>query len=290
MSGPSGARVSLRIAGATAEVPMTEDRPGAYSGDYTVRMRDRLSAASLVTAIITKDGRTSSVSMDQSLVLGARSPAPASNARIERFVVTAPERARPGDDLQFTLTGAPGGQARVVVQGVSDGIALVESQRGVYEGRYTLRRDDRLQRQLVATGYLKVNRQESSQRFDSRLADGGNVARASCAECGVVESVGLVEVKGDQPSVLGTIAGGVLGGVLGHQVGGGSGKDLATVVGAVGGAYAGNRVENNMRVTQVHRVLVRMDSGSTRSIDYAADPALKAGVAVRIENGTLVRL
>ena len=219
-----------------------------------------------------------------------RSPAPASNARIERFVVTAPERARPGDELQFTLTGAPGGQARVVVQGVSDGIALVESQRGVYEGRYTLRRDDRLQRQLVATGYLKLNRQESSQRFDGRLGDGGNAAHAMCAECGVVESVGLVEVKGDQPNVLGTIAGGVLGGVLGHQVGGGSGKDLATVVGAVGGAYAGNRAENNMRVTQVHRVLVRMDSGSTRSIDYAADPALKTGVAVRIENGTLVRL
>lgn len=215
LNGPVGAHIALRIAGAAAEVPMTEVRPGVYSGDYTVRLRDRLSATSLVTAFVTQDGHTSRVAMDQSLVRGARSPAPASNARSNRVTATAPDRAWPADH---------------------------------------------------------------------------HVARERCAECGVVESVSLAEVKSDQPNVLGTIAGGVLGGVLGHQVGGGSGKDLAMIVGAVGGAYAGNRVENNLRVTQVHRVLVRMDSGSTRSIDYAADPALKTGVAVRIDNGTLVRL
>ncbi|HEY9545360.1 MAG TPA: glycine zipper 2TM domain-containing protein [Solimonas sp.] len=43
-------------------------------------------------------------------------------------------------------------------------------------------------------------------------------------------------------SVAGTILGGVAGGVLGHQIGGGHGKDVATVAGAAGGAYAGNRI------------------------------------------------
>lgn len=43
-------------------------------------------------------------------------------------------------------------------------------------------------------------------------------------------------------SVAGTVLGGVAGGVLGHQIGGGRGKDVATAVGAVGGAYAGNRI------------------------------------------------
>lgn len=42
--------------------------------------------------------------------------------------------------------------------------------------------------------------------------------------------------------VLGTVIGGAAGGVLGHQIGGGRGKDVATAVGAVGGAYAGKRV------------------------------------------------
>jgi outer membrane lipoprotein SlyB len=106
----------------------------------------------------------------------------------------------------------------------------------------------------------------------------------------VVESVRVVEVRGDKPNVLGTIAGGVLGGVLGHQMGGGSGKDLATIAGAVGGAYAGNRIENSRDVSKLHRVVVRMDSGASRSIDLAADPDLKTGAAVRIESGGIVRL
>ncbi len=45
-----------------------------------------------------------------------------------------------------------------------------------------------------------------------------------------------------QPNVGGALLGGLIGGVLGHQVGGGSGKDLATVAGAVGGAVVGNNV------------------------------------------------
>ena len=301
LTGAPGASVVLHIAGATEEVQMTELRPGVYQGDYTVRSRDRISAASLVTAQITKDGQAATVSMDQSLVLGARSPAPPASGRIAEFTVTAPEGARPGDELVFALTGQPAGQARVRVEGVANPIALAEVRRGVYEGRYTLRRGDRVNRNLVATGYLVVNRQESSQRFESRLADGGNVnrrdgratdrdqARVGCAECGVVESVSLVEVKGDKPNVLGTIAGGLIGGVLGNQVGGGSGKDLATVVGAVGGAYAGNRIENSQDKVRVHRVLVRLDSGGTRSVDYAADPELKVGAAVRVDNGVIVR-
>lgn len=302
LTGTPGASIVLHIAGATDEVAMTELRPGVYRGDYTVRSRDRLSAASLVTAKLTKDGLASSVALDQSLVLGARSPALPAASRIAEFTVTAPERARPGDELVFVLTGQPSGKARVIVEGVAKPIALAEVRRGVYEGRYTLRRGDRMKRNLVATGFLMVNRQETSQRFESRLAEASNSnrqdvrtadreqTRISCAECGVVESVSLVEVKGDKPNVLGTIAGGLLGGVIGHQVGGGTGKDLATIAGAVGGAYAGNRIENNQDKAQVYRVVVRLDSGATRSIDYAADPELKVGAAVRFDNGALTRL
>jgi uncharacterized protein YcfJ len=43
-------------------------------------------------------------------------------------------------------------------------------------------------------------------------------------------------------NVGGLLLGGLVGGVLGHQVGGGSGKDLATVGGAVAGALLGNNV------------------------------------------------
>jgi outer membrane lipoprotein SlyB len=298
--GTPGASVRLQIAGATGEVQMTEARPGNYEGRYTVRSRDRLSPASLVTAFVTRSGQTISVTMDQSLVRGARSPAPQHVARISDFTVTARDRVRPGDEIAFMLSGAPSGTARVVVQGVSTPIALAEVRRGVYEGRYTLRRGDRVTRDLQATGFLVVNRQESSQRFTRGAGDGDHTDGAErrgsdrsqapvvCVDCGVVESVSLVTIKGDKPNVLGTIAGGLLGGVLGNQVGGGTGKDLATIAGAVGGAYAGNRVENNMDKTQVYRMLVRLDSGETRSIDYATDPGLQAGALVRFDNGTVV--
>ena len=51
----------------------------------------------------------------------------------------------------------------------------------------------------------------------------------------------------DEHQVIGTIAGAVIGGVIGHQVGGGSGRDIATVAGAAGGGYAGNRIQKNLQ-------------------------------------------
>ncbi|GAC1452231.1 MAG: glycine zipper 2TM domain-containing protein [Steroidobacteraceae bacterium] len=51
----------------------------------------------------------------------------------------------------------------------------------------------------------------------------------------------------DQHQVIGSVAGAVIGGVLGHQVGGGSGRDLATIAGAAGGGYAGNRIQKNLQ-------------------------------------------
>jgi uncharacterized protein YcfJ len=51
-----------------------------------------------------------------------------------------------------------------------------------------------------------------------------------------------VQAAPAQNNVGGLLLGGLIGGVLGHQVGGGSGKDLATVAGAVGGAVVGNNM------------------------------------------------
>ena len=51
----------------------------------------------------------------------------------------------------------------------------------------------------------------------------------------------------DQHQVIGTLAGAVVGGVLGHQIGGGTGRDIATVAGAAGGGYAGNRIQKNLQ-------------------------------------------
>jgi len=61
----------------------------------------------------------------------------------------------------------------------------------------------------------------------------------------------------DTNRIAGTVIGGVAGGVLGHQIGGGSGKTIATVLGAAGGAYAGNQaqgyLQRNDTVTSTER-------------------------------------
>ncbi len=114
------------------------------------------------------------------------------------------------------------------------------------------------------------------------------VARAApCPDCGVVESVTASEVKG-QPSGVGMVAGGVTGGVIGNQIGGGSGRTIATIVGAAGGAYVGNEIEKNAKKTTVYRITVRMDDGTTRTLTQETPPGFGIGEKVRIVDGRLV--
>ena len=51
----------------------------------------------------------------------------------------------------------------------------------------------------------------------------------------------------DQHQIVGSVIGAVAGGLLGHQVGGGKGRTLATLAGAAGGGYAGNKVQEHMQ-------------------------------------------
>lgn len=114
-----------------------------------------------------------------------------------------------------------------------------------------------------------------------------------CADCGTVQSVTAVERQGQVNGVpvgnttigIGTVAGGVIGGLLGNQVGNGNGKTLATVVGAAGGAYAGNTVEKNMKKVTVYDVRVRMEDGSIRNMDIST--AVPVGSKVIVEGKNL---
>ncbi len=77
----------------------------------------------------------------------------------------------------------------------------------------------------------------------------------------------------------------MIGGLLGNQVGGGSGKTAATVLGAAGGAYAGNRVEKNMKKVTVYQMRVRMNDGSYRTIEQSNPVA--SGSRVVVEGNSL---
>jgi outer membrane lipoprotein SlyB len=107
---------------------------------------------------------------------------------------------------------------------------------------------------------------------------------AVCRNCGVVESVQAVKVKGDGSGV-GAVAGGVLGGVVGNQFGSGNGRAAMTVLGAVGGGFAGNEAEKHVKAKTVYSVRVRMDDGSLRTLQQSQAPA--TGARVQVEGSTL---
>jgi outer membrane lipoprotein SlyB len=57
-----------------------------------------------------------------------------------------------------------------------------------------------------------------------------------------------------------------------------------TVIGAAGGAYAGNQVEQNMKSVTVYDVRVRMNNGTARHLEVSSPVAVGARVTVEGKN------
>src|SRR6266568_4998836 len=106
---------------------------------------------------------------------------------------------------------------------------------------------------------------------------------AICRECAVIEDVREVEVAG-QASGAGAVGGAVVGGVIGHQVGGGRGKDVATVLGALGGGLAGNQ---NEKKTKEYQIFVRYEDGTKGMFTQPTPPSWRIGDKVKVINGAI---
>lgn len=119
---------------------------------------------------------------------------------------------------------------------------------------------------------------------------GGNVYRGSQAQTaqsvtfGTITALRQVQIQADSPSgnLAGTVGGGVIGGMLGRQVGGGSGRQLATAAGAIGGAMAGSRIEDSVNRTAGWEIEVRKDNGQSVVVVQKADQAFQVGQRVRL--------
>ena len=110
------------------------------------------------------------------------------------------------------------------------------------------------------------------------------MSKVVCITCGTVESVTPIQREAN-PSGAGAVAGAVLGGLVGNQFGGGDGKALATIAGVLGGGWAGNTVEKNMKKETVYQVTVRMEDGSLRRIEQSTPATI--GAKVNLEGNTL---
>lgn len=301
--GSPGGTATVQIDGVVNRLRLEEVEAGVYEGTHTISVRDRITATSTVTANLRVGNQIATEILDESLLAGAASrsavkraadaAAVAAAVKIDRFEVDPAARLDAGAELFFTLHGSPGGKASVRIIGVKGKLALPEVAAGVYEGSYVIKARDRIAANSETTATLRRGEREVSAILGQPLlAAAGRVPPArrvakTCANCGVVESINPIEVKGDG-SYLGKIAGGVVGAMIGSQVGQGRGTTAAEIAGAVGGAVAGNEIEKRVKKSTHYEVIVRLQGGGTQTISYATAPAFKVGDKVRVENGALV--
>jgi outer membrane lipoprotein SlyB len=136
------------------------------------------------------------------------------------------------------------------------------------------------------------------RRWVAACAAGTTIALAGCGappafqvseqavpRVGTVESITQEQVQ-NVNSGVGMIGGALIGGGLGSLIGGGTGQTVATVVGAVGGAYAGNQLAQRSTTT-VWRIGVRYDDGTLATIQQTVAPDLRIGDRVRVSQSSV---
>lgn len=107
----------------------------------------------------------------------------------------------------------------------------------------------------------------------------------ACESCGVIQTVREVFATGHSS---GEVADGIGGAQVDSQLGRSHGSAALGVLGALGGAFAGNTVERNLRGRPRYHVSVLMEDGTRRTIYSAAPPAFAVGETVRVVDGTLM--
>jgi len=165
LEGTPQARASVSINGIRQPISLRETSAGFYEGSYTISTNDRLPSNPAVQATLRQGNRATSARLGQPLASMAQAPAsaPASAPAIQRFTM-APDRIVPGTELVFSLQGTPNGQAAFTIRDVVRSVDMVETQPGVYEGRYTVRRQDEFAAPNVSAT-LKANGQVARARM-----------------------------------------------------------------------------------------------------------------------------
>ena len=109
---------------------------------------------------------------------------------------------------------------------------------------------------------------------------------------GVIEQITKMDLPTNHHRGLGAIVGGLGGLGIGSLIGGGTGRDVAMVAGALGGALMGNEVQKRRDQPEPgQQIIVRLKSGVLVQITQPANPSLQVGQRVYVEgNGEGARV
>ncbi len=120
----------------------------------------------------------------------------------------------------------------------------------------------------------------SPEQIGVTLTDSARSAQiVDCPVCGTVELIRTVEVRDEAGEASG---GGLAAAAMGKE-------DGTAVLGIGVGAASGSEIETSVKTRYAHRVTVRMDDGSYRTVSLSSPPALAVGDKVRVVEGRLVR-
>ena len=109
---------------------------------------------------------------------------------------------------------------------------------------------------------------------------------------GIIEQITPVQIQSNQHQGVGAVVGGVVGLGLGSLIGNGTGRDVAMVLGTVGGAVVGNQIQKkNDQPIEGQQIIVRTASGVLISVTQPFNPNLRKGQRVYVEgNGENSRI
>jgi hypothetical protein len=94
-------------------------------------------------------------------------------AELRSLQVETDDGLRAGAELQFTIEGTPRGRVQLKMEGVPRSIVLQETERGVYTGNYTIRRQDRLNERSAVRATLKVRNRTITSNYALPVGIGG---------------------------------------------------------------------------------------------------------------------
>ena len=109
---------------------------------------------------------------------------------------------------------------------------------------------------------------------------------------GVIEQIIPVQLESNHHAGVGAVIGGVAGLGIGSLIGAGTGRDVAMVLGTVGGAVAGNEIQKKHdQPVPGQQIIVRTKSGVLISVTQPTNQRLYKGERVYVEgNGDGARV
>lgn len=137
---------------------------------------------------------------------------------------------------------------------------------------------------IAAVSILALAGCANTSGYSGDVYSGNQAKTGQSVAYGTIVAIRPVQIQADSRAggLLGSGGGAIIGGLLGNQVGGGSGRQLATVAGALGGAVAGTAAEDATNRVDALEMEIRRDDGTDVVVVQRADRQFQAGQRVRL--------